>query len=52
MIISDEIMLFVLVGNSTRLTAKSPAAAMEWVVAIKEAIREDEERARKEVSVC
>ena len=37
-------------GNSTKFTAKSPASAMEWVVAIKEAIRVEEERERAEVS--
>lgn len=38
-------------GNSTRFTAKSVAAAMEWVVAIKEAIRVEEEREREEVRI-
>jgi len=37
-------------GNSVKFTAKSPAAAMEWVVAIKEAIRVEKERERREVS--
>ena len=36
-------------GNSTKFTAKSVTGAMEWVVAIKEAIRVQEEKAREEV---
>ena len=38
------------VGNSTKFTAKTVKHTMEWVVAIKEAIRVQEEREREEVS--
>ena len=45
----DPLPDFVHLGNSTRFTAKSVGEAMEWVVAIKEAMRVLEEREREEV---